>query len=212
MYEKYAISVFHSFVIKLCIEGMEDEVSSGSLSEKFNEVEIENEMGETGNIEIKIEDPRVRMTFNSINEIYEYYAKYAKQNGFAVSKKSSKKAGIRMNKNFTSLVFEARGHDKLSFLEKDCRNHMEKVRHLQLGEGDANAMYNYFVKMQFDNSDFIYVMDLNEEGRLQNVFWADARSRVAFKEFGDVVTFDTTYLVNKYDMPFAHFVGVNHHG
>lgn len=27
-----------------------------------------------------------------------------------------------------------------------------------------------------------------------------------------MVTFDTTYLTNKYEMPFAHFVGVNHHG
>ena len=55
-------------------------------------------------------------------------------------------------------------------------------------------------------------MDINEEGRLRNVFWADARSRAAYEEFGDVVTFDTTYLTNKYDMPFAPFVGVNHHG
>ncbi|KAI8549703.1 hypothetical protein RHMOL_Rhmol06G0045800 [Rhododendron molle] len=54
-------------------------------------------------------------------------------------------------------------------------------------------------------------MDLDDEERLRNVFWADARSRAACKEFGDVVTFDTTYLVNKYDMPFAPFVSVNHH-
>jgi len=31
-------------------------------------------------------------------------------------------------------------------------------------------------------------------------------------DFGDVISFDTTYLTNKYDMPFAPFVGVNHHG
>ncbi|KAL7205372.1 hypothetical protein ACSBR2_018337 [Camellia fascicularis] len=117
-----------------------------------------------------------------------------------------------MNKNFTSLVLEAGGREKLSYLEKDCRNHIDKVHRLRLEEGDATAMYNYFVKMQGDNSDFFYVMDLDGNGRLQNVFWADARSRAAFKEFGDVVTFDTTYLVNKYDMPFAPFVGVNHHG
>ncbi|KAH9721372.1 protein FAR1-RELATED SEQUENCE [Citrus sinensis] len=40
----------------------------------------------------------------------------------------------------------------------------------------------------------------------------DSRSRAAYKYFGDVITFDTTYLTNKYDMPFAPFVGVNHHG
>ena len=33
-----------------------------------------------------------------------------------------------------------------------------------------------------------------------------------YEEFGDVITFDTTYLTNKYDMPFALFVGVNHYG
>jgi hypothetical protein len=29
--------------------------------------------------------------------------------------------------------------------------------------------------------------------------------------FGDVVTFDTTYRTNLYDMPFGLFVGVNNH-
>ncbi|XP_042968141.1 protein FAR1-RELATED SEQUENCE 5-like [Carya illinoinensis] len=48
--------------------------------------------------------------------------------------------------------------------------------------------------------------------RLKNVFWADARSRAAYQSFGDVITFDTTYLTNAYKMPFAPFVGVNHHG
>ena len=124
----------------------------------------------------------------------------------------SDKAGIRVNKNFNSLVIEAGGHENLSFTEKDVRNYINKVRRLQLREGDANAMHNYFLKMQSNNSDFFYMMDLDEKGRLKNVFWADARSRAVFKEFGDVVTFDTIYLVNKYDMPFAPFVGVNHHG
>ena len=31
-------------------------------------------------------------------------------------------------------------------------------------------------------------------------------------DFDDVISFDTTYLTNKYDMSFAPFVGVNHHG
>ncbi|XP_042467357.1 protein FAR-RED IMPAIRED RESPONSE 1-like [Zingiber officinale] len=40
----------------------------------------------------------------------------------------------------------------------------------------------------------------------------NARCRAAYDYFCDVVTFDTTYLTNSYDMPFAPFVGVNHHG
>ena len=50
-----------------------------------------------------------------------------------------------------------------------------------------------------------------DNSRIRNVFWADARTRAACKYFGDVISFDTTYLTNKYDMPFAPFVGVNHH-
>ena len=53
---------------------------------------------------------------------------------------------------------------------------------------------------------------MDEDFHVQNIFWADARCRSAYEYFGDVVTFDTTYLTNKYDMPFAPFVGVNHHG
>lgn len=39
--------------------------------------------------------------------------------------------------------------------------------------------------------------------RIKNLFWADAISRAAYEKFSDVVTFDATYLTNKYDMPFA---------
>ncbi|XP_042992118.1 protein FAR1-RELATED SEQUENCE 6-like [Carya illinoinensis] len=66
--------------------------------------------------------------------------------------------------------------------------------------------------MRDKNDGFVSVMDVDDEGRLRNVFWADARSRATYEYFGDVVTFDTTYLTNRYGMPFAPFVGVNHHG
>ncbi|XP_058181113.1 protein FAR-RED IMPAIRED RESPONSE 1-like [Rhododendron vialii] len=122
------------------------------------------------------------------------------------------KAGIKTYKTYDSLQIEAGGPENLPFLPKDCRNYVDNERHKLLVEGDAEAMHSYFMKMKADNSNFFFAMDLDDEGRLVNVFWADARSRAACKEFGDVVTFDTTYLVNKYDMPFAPFIGVNHHG
>ncbi|XP_026377901.1 protein FAR-RED IMPAIRED RESPONSE 1-like [Papaver somniferum] len=89
---------------------------------------------------------------------------------------------------------------------------VDKLRRIRLGEGDAAAILKYFAKMSTQNSGFYYKVDLDEEGHLDKVFWADGRSREAYKEFGDVISFDTTYLVNKYNMPFAPFVGVNHHG
>jgi hypothetical protein len=39
----------------------------------------------------------------------------------------------------------------------------------------------------------------------------DATSRKNYSHFGDVVSFDSTYTTNQYNMIFAPFTGVNHH-
>ncbi|XP_022857036.1 protein FAR1-RELATED SEQUENCE 5-like [Olea europaea var. sylvestris] len=121
-------------------------------------------------------------------------------------------AKILLHKSFNFVVVEVGGYENMTRVEKDCRNYIEQVRQLRLGEGDAAALQSYFSHIQARCSGFYFAMYLDDESRLRTVFWADNRCRQAYKEFGNVVTFDTTYLTNKYDMPFAPFVGVNHHG
>ena len=41
--------------------------------------------------------------------------------------------------------------------------------------------------------------------------WATGNSRLQYNFFGDVITSDTTYRTNLYDMHFGLFVGVNNH-
>jgi hypothetical protein len=89
-------------------------------------------------------------------------------------------AWINVSRNFWSMVVEASGYDNLTFGKKDVRNYIDKVRRLRLGIGDAEAIQNYFVSMQRKNSDFYYVMDVDDTSRLRNVFWADARCRAAY--------------------------------
>ncbi|XP_057515019.1 protein FAR-RED IMPAIRED RESPONSE 1-like [Actinidia eriantha] len=244
----------------------EDVLKESVMKDCVNNKEV------NGNFKERVEEPKMGMKFDTHDEAYLYYTRFAKEKRFALAKRSSKKendgmlkhvipskkendgmlkhvilqcsrggkprpkgnnpaqsnraldenmrrklvlheqAGIRLNKTVTSLHIEAGGLDKVPYLPRDCRNYLDKFRRLQLAKGDAEAMHRYFMRMRGDNADFFYAMGLNKEGRLRNVLWADARSRAACKEFGDIVTFDTTYLVNKYDMPFAPFVGVNHHG
>lgn len=45
--------------------------------------------------------------------------------------------------------------------------------------------------MQAQSPGFYFSMDLDDESRLINVFWANYHCRQAYKEFGDIVTFDT---------------------
>ncbi|GLT75824.1 hypothetical protein SLA2020_475180 [Shorea laevis] len=80
-----------------------------------------------------------------------------------------------------------------------------------LGRGAQNLL-SYFKKMQAENPGFFYAIQLDEDNRMTNVFWADARSRTAYNYFGDAVIFDTMYRPNQYQVPFAPFTGVNHHG
>ncbi|XP_014499361.1 protein FAR-RED IMPAIRED RESPONSE 1-like [Vigna radiata var. radiata] len=104
-------------------------------------------------------------------------------------------AGVRINKSFVSLVNDAGGFEKIQFLERDARNYIGQQRRTLCKKGDGQAL-----------------LEMDDHNRICSVFWADAQSRAACADFGDVVSFDTTYLTNKYDMPFAPFVGVNHHG
>lgn len=89
---------------------------------------------------------------------------------------------------------------------------VDQSKHLELKEGDTQAVYNYFCRMKLTNPNFFYLMDIDDDGRLRNVFWADARSRAACGLFNDTVAIDTTCLTNKYDIPLISFIGVNHHG
>ncbi|KFK35799.1 hypothetical protein AALP_AA4G037900 [Arabis alpina] len=83
---------------------------------------------------------------------------------------------------------------------------------LSLRRGDSAAIYNYFCRMQLTNPNFFYLMDVNDEGRLRNVFWADGFSKVSCSYFGDVVFIDNTYISAKFEIPLVTLSGVNHHG
>jgi hypothetical protein len=61
-----------------------------------------------------------------------------------------------------------------------------------------------FSEMATKDPEFTFRVQTDGESRIKNLMWAN-------KYFGDVLTFDTTYKTNLYDMPFGLFVGVNNH-
>jgi len=52
---------------------------------------------------------------------------------------------------------------------------------------------------------------IDDDRRLERLFWCDGESRMNYEIFGDVLAFDATYRKNKYNCPFVVFSGVNHH-
>lgn len=76
-------------------------------------------------------------------------------------------------------------------MEKDFWNYIDKKRRLCFRIGDVKAIHYYFVLMQSKNSILFYMIDVDDNARISNLFWVDARSMVAYGEFFDVITFDT---------------------
>ncbi|XP_025669109.1 protein FAR1-RELATED SEQUENCE 5-like [Arachis hypogaea] len=121
-------------------------------------------------------------------------------------------ASIRPNKTYLALANEVGGSSKLGYLETDVRNNIMRNLRCAYINADVKEMIIYFMRMRDINSNFFYAVDVDETNKFKSALWVDAICRASYEYFRDVVSFDTTYSRNKYGLPFASFVGVNHHG
>ncbi|XP_041011363.1 protein FAR1-RELATED SEQUENCE 5-like [Juglans microcarpa x Juglans regia] len=120
-------------------------------------------------------------------------------------------SGIPTRKIMSVLSKEHGGDYNISCIPKDIQNYLgNRMKHV-LEEGDAQKLYKYVLENERNNPGFVYSIQVDTNGSMGNCFWADGRSTTAYQYFGDVVTFDATYLTNRYKMPFVPFIGVNHH-
>ncbi|XP_022737419.1 protein FAR1-RELATED SEQUENCE 8-like [Durio zibethinus] len=117
----------------------------------------------------------------------------------------------RTIKLYRTPVVDPLGYGSSNSLEGEISKNVDRSKRLKLKKGDSQIIYNYFSRIQLTNPNFVYLMDLDDEGYLRNEFWIDSRSRAAYVYFGNVVAVDTTCLSKKYEIPLAVFVGVNHH-
>ncbi|XP_074342030.1 protein FAR1-RELATED SEQUENCE 5-like [Apium graveolens] len=104
------------------------------------------------------------------------------------------------------------GIEKIGFSAQDVRNVIRDIRRRIFDSGDAECGLVLLRDLQKQSDgNFFYRVDVDEENRVRGLVWVDPRSLNAYKNFGDMVTFDSTYRTNRYDMPFILITGVNHH-
>ncbi|PKA63437.1 Protein FAR1-like sequence 6 [Apostasia shenzhenica] len=109
-------------------------------------------------------------------------------------------------------VMRGKGNRDLPSGENEQVHSSIKAQTSFLAKDDLDALHQFLARMQTSCFNFFHLMDLDEDGCLKNIFWADGRCKAAYQYFDDVVTFDTTYLTSNYEVPLVSFVGVNHHG
>ncbi|GAA0164908.1 hypothetical protein LIER_20438 [Lithospermum erythrorhizon] len=129
--------------------------------------------------------------FDTEKDAYDFYNKYAAYVDFSVKKHN----GHYKNKQIIDRVFacSCEGNRK-----DDKSNDDVKRPRAQTRKQDEDPNFSYAIQVDIDDT-------------VTNIFWSDARMKIDYGHFGDVVCFDTTYRKNKEGRPFALFAGVNHH-
>jgi hypothetical protein len=76
---------------------------------------------------------------------------------------------------------------------------------------DLGKTLDILQKMRERDPEMVVRFQVDSEGRLQSMLWCTGRNKRDYHNFGDAITFDTTYRTNLYKLPFGLFVGVNNH-
>ncbi|RWR94342.1 protein FAR-RED IMPAIRED RESPONSE 1-like protein [Cinnamomum micranthum f. kanehirae] len=105
---------------------------------------------------------------------------------------------------------QAGGRDKVGFTETDFRNHI-RDKNEETKDNDGDMFYEHFRQWKERDLRNFFAIEKDDEDHIKHVFWADYYFQKSYEEFGDVVSFDTTYNTNRYGLIFGAFTGINHH-
>ncbi|XP_039144108.1 protein FAR1-RELATED SEQUENCE 11-like [Dioscorea cayenensis subsp. rotundata] len=100
---------------------------------------------------------------------------------------------------------------ELTFTERDLRNFLQASKCIDR-EHEGLELLKACKVMKDKNPDFRYDFTLDENNKLEHISWSYADSVRAYKVFGDMVVFDTSYRLYAYDKVVGVWFGVDNHG
>ncbi|XP_047080137.1 protein FAR1-RELATED SEQUENCE 5-like [Lolium rigidum] len=125
--------------------------------------------------------------------------------------RSLKQSNIPTRQIVSVLAHLRGGSDQLPYNKKKVSNYSTSINR-ELSNSDMMEVLSFFDKKQEEDPRFYSSFDLDSDNKVKSVFWADAKARSFYEKCGDCISFDTTFLTNKYNLPFAPIVGVSPHG
>ncbi|XP_012836749.1 PREDICTED: protein FAR1-RELATED SEQUENCE 5-like [Erythranthe guttata] len=122
-------------------------------------------------------------------------------------------AGFSVANAYSYMQQESHGRENVGFAKKDAYNYINRLAkdHKQVDDGDAAELIRYFKNKSNEDALFYWDFQVDENNRMCNFFFRDGRCRLDYEVFGDVLSIDTTYKTNKYNLICAPFTGINHH-
>ncbi|XP_042752267.1 protein FAR1-RELATED SEQUENCE 5-like [Lactuca sativa] len=101
------------------------------------------------------------------------------------------------------------GYNFVGGLIDDFKNYMRDLNCF-IGGSDAQMLVDKLNNKKENVKNFSFEYRV-ENKQLNVIFWADETSKINYKEFGDVVSFDATFRTNRYHMVFVPFTGIDNH-
>ncbi|XP_044326017.1 protein FAR1-RELATED SEQUENCE 5 isoform X1 [Triticum aestivum] len=109
------------------------------------------------------------------------------------------------------LAYLRGGMAYLPYTKKHVTNYAATINR-DITNSNMMEVVQMFNKKQAENPRFCYSFEIDGENKVRSLFWTDVRSRMMYDICGDCISFDTTFLTNRYNLPFAPFVGISPHG
>ncbi|XP_060217149.1 protein FAR1-RELATED SEQUENCE 11-like [Lycium barbarum] len=100
---------------------------------------------------------------------------------------------------------------QLPFTENAIRNFVQSESSTNI-QSDALELLKICNSLKDKDGDVQYDFTVDACQRLGHIIWKFGDSIRAYEIFGDVVVFDTTYRLNRYEMPLGVWIVVDNHG
>ncbi|XP_042065579.1 protein FAR1-RELATED SEQUENCE 5-like [Salvia splendens] len=105
-------------------------------------------------------------------------------------------ANIGPSLTFKLLTELMGGYESVRCTVLDIRNYTRDIR--RYAEGYDAQMIIGEMKNKKENCDaFMYEYEVDSRSRLMHLFWCDPIAKMNFMQFGDIISFDTTYSTNR---------------
>ena len=106
------------------------------------------------------------------------------------------KVNIGCSKAFSLVKEMTGGYSNVGATLRDFRNFNRDLKEF-VGERDGQMLIDKFKVLQETSKSFYFAYELDGDGHLTMLFWADPTSRRNFEIYGDAVSFDATFDTNK---------------
>ncbi|KAK9689486.1 hypothetical protein RND81_09G062100 [Saponaria officinalis] len=93
------------------------------------------------------------------------------------------------------------GHTK-----RDHINFVTRLKTLSIEGGDAATLINLLTSRQAEDPGFFFRVQFDEDRRLCHLFWHDSMMKEDYLLYHDIVIFDTTYRINRYNLICGAFI------